>query len=116
VNIKTAFLPLAVILSTLSAPANSAQYTFTGQVQSVVTTDSNLGSNLDYISISGASSAGQCYVADGLVVIRMRDDLRGQRQFALALAAKLSGTPLTVVLDDINQRGSDGFCYVRVLY
>jgi hypothetical protein len=117
-NIKSAFLPLAVSLSMFSVPANSALYTFTGAVATLDIADSTLGANLDYLSISGLSSAGACMTGGsaGLVVIRMRDDDRGKQQFALTLAAKMSGTTLTVVLDDVGLRDSNGYCFVRELY
>jgi hypothetical protein len=58
---------------------------------------------------------GQCPWSEGLVVLRIKDDQRGQRQFALITAAKTAGTPIIVVADDVNV-DPWGYCYVGYIH
>lgn len=50
--------------------------------------------------------------SDGFVVFRIKDDARGQRHFAMLLAAKSAGVSVTVSVDD-TVRDAGGYCFVR---
>ncbi len=101
-----------LLLLLLGTEANAATYTISGQVALLRSHDAALG--LDWFSLAGASSAGACGTYGGAVVMRLRDDARGQRQFSMLLAAKMSGTAVQVTLDDSVVDGY-GHCYVRYL-
>jgi hypothetical protein len=90
----------------------AAPHSGTGAVYILRSYDSALGPNIDWFSLVGVSSLGTCNTADGgYVVLRIRDDAKGQRMFTLILAAKASNTPLTVWVDD-TVTDSSGHCYV----
>ncbi|MEK7321742.1 MAG: hypothetical protein AABZ84_01525 [Pseudomonadota bacterium] len=89
-----------------------------GQISKIRSHDVTLGSNLDWISLSGIMSAGSCQVAGGLGVLFMfKDDERGRKQFSIALAAKAAGKQITVGYDDVALRNTsnDNYCYVRYI-
>jgi hypothetical protein len=99
-----------------AAPAHAAVFTGTGTVYTVRSRDSTLGVNTDWFSLVGVTSLGTCPTADaGYVVLKMRDDTKGQRMLALALEAKAAGTTLTVQVDD-TIRNSEGYCLAQIVY
>jgi hypothetical protein len=72
------------------------------------------GANVDFFNVSGVTSLGTCGVANGSVVFRLHDDVRGQRMFAGLTADKLVGNPITVYVDD-QYKDSSGFCYTQTI-
>src|SRR3989454_1620455 len=107
---KRLALGLSVLLGLVS-PSYSAPHTGTGTVYLLRSHDSSLGASVDWFSLVGVSSLGACKTADaGYVVLRLRDDAKGQRMFTLVLAAKTSGTPMTVWVED-TLTDSGGYCY-----
>jgi hypothetical protein len=103
------------LLFFLVSPSYAAVYSATGTIYILEVFDSTHGSDVDWFSLVGVSSLGACRTADaGYVVMLLRDDLKGQRMFTLALAAKTSGTPVTVQVDDA-VTDSAGFCYVQYI-
>lgn len=93
-------------------PAHAAPYEPTSTVLFIRSHDTSFGANVDWFAMQGVTSAGNCAKDNGLVVFRFKDDLRGQRHFAMLLAARQTGTPVTVSVDDTNHDGN-GYCYVR---
>ena len=93
------------------SPSYAALHAGTGTVYLLRSHDSTFGAGVDWFSLVGVSSLGACKIADaGYVVLRIRDDTKGQRMFTLVLAAKTSGTPITVWVDD-TVTDSAGYCY-----
>ena len=110
----------AVFLLTVSllaiCPAYGAIYTGTGAVYTLRSRDSVLGVDTDWFSVVGVTSLGTCRTADaGYVVLKLRDDAKGQRMFSLVLSAKAAGAILTVRVDD-TVLNPEGYCYARVVY
>jgi hypothetical protein len=106
---------LALCLSMLFglvSPSYAVLNTGTGTVYLLRSHISGFGADVDWFSLVGVSSLGACKTADaGYVVLKLRDDPKGQRMFTLVLAAKTSGMPLTVWVDD-TVTDSGGYCYV----
>jgi hypothetical protein len=109
---------LLLCLSTLIgfvSPTYAAPYVGTGTVYLLRSHDLRLGADVDWFSLVGVSSLGVCKTDEGgYVVLKIRDDQRGQRMFTLVLAAKTSGTPLSVQVDD-TVTDSGGYCYVQFI-
>lgn len=99
----------------LVSPSDAAPYNGTGTVYLLRSHDSLYGASVDWFSVVGVSSLGACKTADGgYVVLKLRDDAKGQRMFTLVLAAKTSGTPITVWVDD-TYTDSGGYCYAEAI-
>lgn len=98
------------------APAYAAVFTGSGTVYTLRSRESTLGTDADWFSLVGVTSLGSCPTADaGYVVLMLRDDAKGQRMFALILAAKSAGTTLTVRADD-TVKTSAGYCYAQAVF
>src|SRR5689334_2172280 len=97
----------------LLSPSYATVHFGTGTIYILRSHDSaDYGPNADWFSLVGVTSLGTCKAADGgFVVLRIRDDTKGQRMFTLALAAKTSGTSVTVAVDDAYTDPA-GYCYV----
>jgi hypothetical protein len=97
----------------LVSPSHAAYYSGTGTVYLLQVLDKVYGVDLDWFSLVGVTSLGACKTipSSGYVALRIRDDTKGQRMFTVILAAKTSGTPLTVWVDD-TVTDSAGYCYV----
>jgi len=109
---------LALYLSALlffAAPSHAAVYSGTGTVYMLQMFDAIYGADTDWFSLVGVTSMGACKTTGpGYVVFRIRDNPKGQRMFTVVLAAKTSGTPLTVFADD-RVTDSSGYCYVQYM-
>jgi len=103
---------LLAILCVPRGAAEAAQYSGTGTVAVLRSHDAAI--SLDWFALTGVASLGACPAVNGSVVIVIKDDLRGQRHLAIALAAKMAGMPLTVWVDDTNL-DSTGYCYLEYL-
>jgi hypothetical protein len=100
------------MLFTIALPSYAVPYDATGMVYFLRVHDSTIGPDIDWFAITGVSSLGNCQTNSGQVVLMIRDDQKGQRMFTLVLAAKTSGTPLTVSVDD-TVVDPYGYCFVR---
>lgn len=113
-HLKKIFPLLAASLS-MCPLVHATAYSFTGQVSLFVTADLALqGSNSNWFSVVGGSSAGNCKTFSSLVVVRLKDDLHGQQMYATVLALKVSGAPVTVWVDD-TFLDPNGYCYAQQL-
>jgi len=97
-----------------SSQALATFYAGTGTVAAIVTNDSTWGADQDYFVLAGVTSLGTCPTQGGMVVFRLKDDAKGQRQFAVILATKVSGSQVTADVDDAF-KDSQGYCYLRHL-
>jgi hypothetical protein len=98
----------------LLSPCHAAFLSGTGSIYVLQVLDDRVyGQDKDWFSLVGVTSLGACRTipSSGYVALRIRDDAKGQRMFANLLAAKTSGTPLTVWVDD-TITDSDGYCFV----
>src|SRR6266404_1254714 len=103
------------LLFGLISPGYATLYSATGTIYLLRSHDSRYGANADWFSLVGVSSLGLCKTLDGgFTVLHIRDDQKGQRMFTLVLAAKTSGTPLTVWVDD-TVVDVNGFCFVQAV-
>jgi len=106
------------VLLVLASPTYAAVHSGTGNVYVLQLFDAVYGADTDWFALSGVSSLGACKTIGpsppGYVVLRLRDNPKGQRMFTVVLAAKASSTPLTVFVDDTITDGA-GFCYVQYL-
>jgi hypothetical protein len=106
---RAAFCIVAFALSFL--PAQAVVYSGSGTVYLLRSHASVVGTDKDWFSLVNVTSLGVCKTADaGYVVLRLRDDVKGQRMFSLVLAAKAAGTTVTVVVDDAVV-DAGGYCY-----
>jgi hypothetical protein len=97
----------------LTSTGYAAVHSATGAVITLASRDSSHGA--DWLSLAGVDSFGTCKTTDaGHVVFLVPDDKEGRRMFALALASKTSGTPLTIWVDDTVTDPS-GFCLVSYM-
>lgn len=91
-----------------------ADYVFSGDIKFITSHDSQLGANIDWIGIEGFTSAGQCGVDSGVVVIRLRDDERARRHLSMAISAYMVGKPVSGKVDD-SVRDSGGYCFLKYI-
>lgn len=103
------------LLFVLVSPNHAAPFSGSGTVYLLRSHALDIAPDFDWFSLVGVTSLGICKTADaGYVVLRIHDDIKGQRMFTLVLAAKTSGTPLTVWVDD-TILDPYGYCYVRAV-
>lgn len=102
------------IINLLTGVANATQVYSTGQITYFRSTDSSTGADKDYFALDGVSSLGTCGVYQGQVLFILKDDGKGNRQYAFVLSALRAGVSLTVYVDD-QYKTPDGYCYVRTV-
>lgn len=90
----------------------TAEYVGSGPVGILRSHDSSLGVNVDWFGLAGVSSLGRCPTSNGYVVFRIKDDEKGQRQFAIVLAARTNGATISVQIDD-TYVDPTGYCYAQ---
>ncbi|MFL6604611.1 MAG: hypothetical protein ACJ8R9_25200 [Steroidobacteraceae bacterium] len=109
---------LAAIVATAASlvvaqGAHAATYSVTATIYAIVSADSSWGTEADYLALDGVTSLGNCpKQGNGLVLFILKDDAKASRQFAMLLAAKTAGTPITIDAED-TYRSSQGYCYIR---
>jgi|GEM_PF-3249481 len=117
-NIKNTFavFTTALCIATASASALAATGEQTGKIGYLVSHDSTIGADSDFLGIIGTRPAGNpCPTySGGYVVYRFRDDARGQRQMAIALAALTAGKTVTIGWDD-TKKGVGGNCLINYI-
>ncbi|HEY8101771.1 MAG TPA: hypothetical protein VIF82_13565 [Burkholderiaceae bacterium] len=93
-----------------------AQIVAVGTVNLVRTSDAALfGADPDLMLVDGFTSAGACATYGsygGLVTLGIRDGAAGNRQIAIATAAKALGKKVRVSVDPAYTR-NDGTCFLR---
>jgi hypothetical protein len=87
-TIGTAALTVLVCLSPHAAEA--AQYNATALINQISTSVSDQGTNQDWFTLVNTSGLGSCKTNGGLVLFRIKDDTKGQRQYAMLLSLKLA--------------------------
>ena len=96
--------------------AVGAMHGGSGSVHGLVIAESYYGPNADYFVLDGLTALGTCAKqGDGLVVLRLKDDAKGERQFSFILQAKMAGIPVSVDADD-TEVDAEGYCFVRHVY
>ncbi len=104
---------LALALGFITFNSNSAEFTHLGKVSKIY----SLGSHLQYedgVFIEGFTSAGTCFSNERGVLIRLKDDKRGDRQLSILMAAKFAGKNVEVRVNDDN-KDQWGGCYMHIL-
>lgn len=109
---KLAAMSAVALEVIFSGSAVGATYGGTGTIYALVINDSSWGVDADYLMVNGVASLGTCPTMNGLVVLMLKDDDKAQRMFAALLAAKTTGTPVSIDADD-TYRSSQGYCYLR---
>ena len=105
-------LMASVLFSSL---LSAQQYSHTGNVMKLRSHDlTNYGAGVDWVSIQGFQSAGLCKLSGPYVVIRVKDDDHGKKQFSMLLAAKISNRTVTVWVDD-TYSDVGGYCYLSFI-
>jgi hypothetical protein len=115
-KISAAVAALACV--SFSGWASATIYYVSGTVQLVMAQDSGFGANSDWFSLNGVAPHGTCPGGGGTtsnMVIAMKDDQYGSRQYAFVLAAFMTGTSLTVRVDDANKNAGGG-CYAEFIW
>jgi hypothetical protein len=108
-------LLLGALATAVCQPSYAVGYIASGTIVRLSSYDLTwFGANFDFFVVSGATSLGTCGVANGYVVFRIHDDVRGQRMFAGLTADKLAGNSITVYVDD-QYKDSSGFCYTQTI-
>lgn len=87
----------------------AANYGHTGTISRIVSVPA--GADRDYILVDGFQSAGSCPVTSGLVIAKFPSGEAGNRSYALAMAAKMAGKSIYLVVDDTS-KNFEGMCYV----
>jgi hypothetical protein len=113
---KCALLSLSIASGMLTAPTSHAAYfDLTTTIHAVGSADPTLWGEFDYVLLDNVASAGNCAVDpnSGKVLIV----LTTPKQFAMALAAKLSGSQIRASLDDtrIDTHGNCKLRWMQVL-
>jgi hypothetical protein len=111
---KTGAVVAVAIGMTASSSAQAASFNATGRVNNVAIFDQTQVQMPSTFTLVGVSSLGSCGTLFGFVLLRLKDDLHGQRMYAAVLAAAASGSQLSVNVED-TYRDSAGFCYVTNL-
>jgi hypothetical protein len=88
--------------------SHAAFFEPTSTIHTVGTSDPALWGEFDYLVLDGVTSAGNCALEGGLVLVR----LPHAKAYAAALSAQASGKPVKVSLDD-TRRDSAGYCILR---
>ncbi len=106
---KPSILILLLSLSIITE-IKATSYSHTDTVKKLVTIPS--GQDKDYITLNNFISAGNCLNAHGYVVAKFSEN--HDRVFSLAIAAKMAGKEIRLVVDD-TVKNSEGFCLVKSL-
>ena len=110
---KSRWMCLAFFAAMLAVPsAWATQYKATGTINFLRVVDRGFGGDINWISVSGFTSAGSCPSASGHLALVMRDDSRGQQMLQLAQTARLANIPVSVSVDDA-YRGESNFCLIQ---
>ena len=97
----------------LSFAAHSANYEGEGTINTLrVLSQSMYGTDYDWLSVNGFSSAGGCSTYNGLAIMLIPNE--DERAFSIALAAQMAGKKVRVATsDDPEYRGVGNRCKLR---
>ena len=104
---------LLSITSIFGHASTPPQYDGTGTIVKLASIPSE--DDRDYITVQNFISAGNCPVSSGLVIAKIKTSPAGNRAYSLALAAKMTGKQVKLVVNDQEQKNFEGFCYVKAL-
>ncbi|MBN8885267.1 MAG: hypothetical protein J0I77_06075 [Rudaea sp.] len=111
---KSKLKGLVFIAAILVAPSTWAtQFLATGTVSFLRIFDASYGYNVvNWIAVSGFTSAGSCATVGGRLPLMMKDDVRGQQMLQLAQSARIANIAVTVSVDD-TYKISNGYCLIQ---
>jgi hypothetical protein len=112
-----AFLTAGALVGTTNIPtAHATLVNRTDVISSITAHDTNTGW-LGWIAVAGMATAGNCPVTGNLVVLKIRNDEAGQRQYSMALAAYLAGRQVTASVETTSTvaEGAINYCVLRTL-
>lgn len=110
VFMKKIILILGVTLNFCSL-ANAAYYSATGKVVKLRSHELDL--SINWFTVEGFTSAGNCsHKENGLIKIQLFDNERGDKQFSMLLAAKMSGKEVHV---NVKESSSSTTCELRYI-
>lgn len=90
----------------ISGISNAATTTYSGTVAYLRVHDlAAEGVNSTWVTISGFTSFGTCGVQGEGVILKIKDDDNGKRQFAMLTAAHIAGKKVLVGVDDARKIG-----------
>ena len=114
-NTKTQNIAMLALLLFLSSNVFGQEYQSQGKVASIVAADVNLaGPDTDWVAVEGFTTAGSCGTDGTHVIMRLRDDSRGNRQLSIAMSAYMAGKTVLVSVDD-TVKDASGSCFLRWL-
>ena len=76
--------------------------------------ETSYGADINWIAVSGFTSAGSCPQTDGYLALMLRDDTRGKQMLRLAEAARLANAAITVNIDDAH-KSTAGYCLIQYI-
>jgi len=95
----------------MAAPAGAITFSHTGQIKLLRAHVSTIQANADWLAVEN-TPANNCGDSAGFVVLRLRDDSAGERQYAMALSAAVAGLDVMVTINDAH-RDSGGYCFLQ---
>lgn len=113
--IKSAILSAIACTMFVSAESYAAQYMKAGLVAGIYIEDQASGGTTAFTiaGFTAADAGNQCSTNDGMVIVRIRNDEAGKRQFAIVLAAHMAKKSIRVRIDTVKSDGSS--CYLWML-
>ena len=103
---------LSFLIVFIGGPAVASEFTASGTVKNLRSHNESYGTDIDWVTIEGFTSAGSCGKrSDGSVRIAIKNDEYGKRQFSTLLAAKMSNVAVTVTVDD-SYKSASNTCYL----
>ncbi len=109
---RTGVAAALTIGTLLAGTASASIFYVSGTVQLMVAQDTGFGANADGFVLNGVPPQGSCAANPAFssnMLILVKDDQYGSRQYALVMAALASGTTLTVRVDDTYKNGAACF-------
>ncbi len=112
---------VAALISTLSFNAAATEYSLTGQIERLSTSDADIsgeGKAHSSVRLKGGlpQSAGSCFVgSSGYLVIHIRDNSAGERMYTTLLAAQLASESVELTFNDDYKSTAPGRpeCYLQ---
>lgn len=110
--LKTVIVTLGFLWVSL---VNAQTYSHYGKVQQIRSHDlERWGSNADWILVEGFNNGGNCRLYGDTVLVRIKDDEHGKKQFSMVMMAYAMGKSVNVFVDDTVQDAS-GWCFLRYM-
>jgi len=111
---------VAALLLLASTIASAATFTATGTVSMIQSQDQSTVNTYfpgsvagDWFLVTGFNTAGACqkFGTTGQVIIQVKNDVQGRRQYTTALTAMSLGRTVNISVSDLN-KDSVGYCYL----